>query len=87
MAEQETKPVAAWEREANTFVTDETVDLEEKITWDEFVKLYMVDRSRSLGVNFEFREKWLKDNGYEVNRKNMIDTSLSGKITLPDDEQ
>ena len=46
-----------------------------KVTEEEFAKL--LEEQGSTALNFEDREKWLQDNGYEVTRANMINASLS----------
>lgn len=51
------------------------VDLKEKLTDEEFISL--AETNGFHGVNFEDRIKFLKDNGYEVTRENLIDSSLS----------
>jgi len=35
--------------------------------------------SKGVGVNFEAREKWLTENGNEITRENLIDSTLSTK--------
>ena len=49
-------------------------DLKKSMTEEEFDA---IETKHLHGVNFEDREKFLKDNGYEVNRANMMDRDLS----------
>lgn len=73
------KPVTQWEKEQLMVVNIPDGDklLDKEVTADEFKSL--VDKHNFVGVNHEDRIQFLEDNGYEVNRKNMVDPELSAK--------
>lgn len=72
MAESK-KTIEAWEKEKGVIISGE-VELKSKLTEDEFNELAL---ERGIGVNFEDRTKFLKDNGYTVSRENMVNSELS----------
>jgi hypothetical protein len=65
-----TKSLTEWERIKGCLVSD--VSPNKKMTEEEFDRL-----PGKSGVNFNDREKFLRDNGYEITRANLIDSSLS----------
>lgn len=69
-----TKTIADWEKERSMVITDK-VDVTKKVTEAEFEKL-IVGKQNWVGIDHTFREQWLKDNGYEVTRENLIDLEL-----------
>lgn len=69
-----TKTISEWEAENGCIVIN--LNPSDKLTeaqWN------AIDISDKFGVNHTDRIKFLKDNGYEVTRDNMIDGSLSAK--------
>lgn len=79
-----TKTVSEWEQENGVIFTDDNVDLKSKVTADEFEKL----RQQHVwaAVNVEARTKWLKDNGYDVTRENLVNVDLPSKQAQDSDE-
>ena len=71
---EETKTVKQWEKEHNVILLAD-LSQAKKVTREEF-RQSMIDDGFT-GINFEDREKFLVDNGYEVTRKNMLDSNLS----------
>ncbi len=69
-----TKSIEAWERERGLVIQGD-VDPSQEVTAEEFEKLRV--KQGHLGVNHEDREQFLKDNGYELSRENLVDASLS----------
>ena len=67
------KQIKTWEREKGLLLLGD-VDTSEYVEEEDFAQLALAG---SVGVNFDDREKFLKDNGYEVNRDTLIDSSLS----------
>ena len=69
-----------WEKEYGCLVvgTPEK-ELTQAITKDEFEAIAFKDGKVPQGVNWDDRTKFLQENGYAINRKNMIDSSLSHK--------
>lgn len=59
------------------FMIEGKFDPKKQVTEEEFQKL--ADSHVTVGTTFGEREKWLEANGYEVNRKNMMDGSLTVK--------
>lgn len=81
MADQSsTKTIAEWEREHGIMFKDaRKYPGNKKLTDEEFRELYSTNPDDWTGVNHEDREKWLKANGYELTRANMMDATLSTK--------
>lgn len=74
------KPVSDWEVEVGLFARDEQVAKgKDKITREEFLELSDKNPNGFLGVDYPVRVKFLKDNGYEVTRDNLINPNLSSK--------
>lgn len=61
------------------FPDSEKYPLDKKMTVAEFRELIANNPLDFAGVNFEDREKFLRENDYEVTRENMIDRELSAK--------
>jgi hypothetical protein len=78
----EIKTFADWERKKSVMFTDESIDLDQEMTEAEFDKLYHKPTGWA-GMDHEGREQFLRQNGYKVTRKNMLDHELSNK---PEDE-
>lgn len=66
--------VSELEKKYNCIVKDLKPD--GSISEKEFLQIPITDKT---GVNHSDRIKFLKDNGYEVTRENMIDSSLSAR--------
>ena len=64
--------VEYWEKERGCIIP--SLKPTDSMTEQEFLALPMTSR---LGVDHESRIKFLKDNGYEVTRENMINSELS----------
>lgn len=54
------------------------MDLTKRYTDEEFDALLATKTSSYVGVDHEDRTKFLKDNGYDVTRENMVNPDLSG---------
>lgn len=70
------KKIEQYEREYNLVLSD-VKDPSQKVSESEFKE--MVSTLKFVGVDFEQREQFLKDNGYDVTRENLIDPTLSVK--------
>ncbi len=72
----DTKKVIDWEREKGVMIID-LGDLKQdsQITEEDFMKHFT--KYNTHGVSFDDRIQFLKDNGYELTRANMMDSSLS----------
>jgi hypothetical protein len=68
-----TKTIGEWERLQSTMLVGE-VDTEQQVTFKEFAQL-MLDRGH-VDIHHGPREDWLRDNGYTVTRKNMMNMAL-----------
>lgn len=68
------KTIAEWEKEKGMLLPSRKPT--EKISEDDFNAIPLDDK---IGVDHESRVKFLKDNGYEVTRENMVDSELSAK--------
>lgn len=68
------KALKTYEKERGLIFVGDAVDLDARYSEEEFLEFWSVNEY--VGVDHESRTEWLKNNGYEVNRKNMIDHSL-----------
>lgn len=68
--------VTTLEKRQGVIITGD-FDLSQKMTEDEFAELIRNEKVEYVGVDHEFRVNFLKNNGYEVNRENMVDLSLT----------
>jgi predicted nucleotidyltransferase len=75
-----TKTLGEWEKERGFILQDGNVN--KKYTEAEVDELLLTPKS--VGVDHEGRTEFLKSNGYDVTRANMVDPTLSAKGT--DDE-
>ena len=73
------KTLLEWEKELGFIDTtaDSEDDLKRQIDKKQAIKIWMADTSHK--VIYEQRVQFLKDNGYDVTRKNMIDHTLPAK--------
>lgn len=71
----DTKTVQEWEKEKG-FIVINGMDLNQQLTEEEFVAIPLSERT---GVDHAQRTKFLTDNGYELTRGNMINSSLSAR--------
>lgn len=55
------------------------VDLKQKMTDEDFIKLMHTNEGAWRGVDHTVRTKFLKDNDHEVTRENMLNVELSAK--------
>lgn len=80
------KSFEEWEKETGIFALDISKhDLSKSLTSDEFMGLVQGKlRSDFTGVNYKFRVQWLKDNGYELTRENLLNSDLP---TVPKDDK
>lgn len=69
----ETKTIRDWEKQKG-FIVKTATDLDQQMTEQEFDAISLSEKH---GVDHESRTQFLNDNGYEVTRENMINTSLS----------
>lgn len=77
------KTLSQLERERGVIIQGASAN--RKFTDEEFnAFLAETDSANIIGCNHEDREKFLRANGYEVNRKNMIDSELSA---VPEEEK
>ena len=74
MAEQnsETLTMAEWESKGYLMFVDYVPN--KKLTSEEVRELEL--SSQTVAIQREYREQWLKDNGYEVTRENLMDWKL-----------
>lgn len=79
MPKETTKTIEEYEKERSVVFVD-IEDTSKKITEDEF--LVLIKTTTFVGVDHEQRTKFLKDNGYEVTRGNLTDTTLSTKESV-----
>jgi hypothetical protein len=71
------KTIGDFERERNIMVRG--ADPKKTVTADEFDKLVGPHFENAVGIMHEDREAWLKEQGYEVTRENMMDVALPNK--------
>lgn len=83
MPNETTKTMKQWESELNIVFND--YDGKKKLTRQEVSNLQL--GGGAVGVDVEGRTKWLKENGYEVTRENLVDTSLQAVEKTDDEEQ
>lgn len=70
--------VEYWEKKQGKIILNtDDINLLEKMTIEEFTDL--ADKNMYSPVDYSFREKWLRDNGYEVTRENMVNADLTPK--------
>jgi len=67
------KTIGDYERERNLILRGDA-DTSKQVTADEFDELQQ--EHAFTGIDHAGRMAWLQDNGYEVNRANMMDISL-----------
>lgn len=73
------KSIIDWEKIQGKVIVDVSkIDLQKKVTLDEFTKI--ADENIYYATDYEFREKWLTDNGYEINRENLLNADLTPKV-------
>lgn len=77
---KELKTIGELEREKGVVILGD-INPNEKISKEDFKNL-LLSPLNYVGVNYEDRIKFLKDNGYEVNRANLTDWNLSTKPTV-----
>lgn len=74
----EKKSYTQWEKELGVINIKASAEvLQSKLTKEQFIEAWGDEVPQ--GVNHKDRVKFLEDNGYEVNRQNMADASLSAK--------
>lgn len=71
-----------WENELGVIFDDKNIDLSEKVDEAQFDKYRQTHTW--VAVNIKDRTEWLKENGYEVTRENLINVDLRRKR---DDDQ
>lgn len=80
MSNDQSKTIAEWEREKGVMFLDARKHpVNKKVTEDEFMEILQTSEGEYRGVTHDDREKWLKDNGYDVTRANMLDPDLLPK--------
>lgn len=73
------KTVEKWEKEAGLILLDtEGISLKKSMDREEFDAL--VEKVGAAGIDYKTREKWLKDNGYDVTRDNIRNATLPSKL-------
>ena len=77
----ETLTMAEWESKSGLMFKDYVPN--KKLTTDEVAQL-RID-GETVGVDRQYREQWLKDNGYEVTRENLMDVSLTVEDRQPEE--
>lgn len=70
-----TKTITEWEKIKNVIILDTDTSL--NMTEEEFDDISI---DRKIGVAHEDRKIWLKNNGYKVNRENMINVNLKRSV-------
>ena len=74
------KTFEEWERARGMYARDLTKYKTSKdLSEEEFIEITSANLADFAGVDTEHRLKFLKENGYEVNRANLIDPELSAK--------
>lgn len=78
-----TKAIKTWEKERGIIIVADDIDLDKRVTEDEINELITTKLNEGggqiVGVNHEDRTQFLKENGYEVTRENLINGNLSRK--------
>lgn len=82
MPNDTTKTMKQWESELNIVFND--YDGKKKLTRQEVSNIQL--GGGAIGVDIEERTKWLKKNGHEVNRENLVDFTLQ-TVEETDDEE
>lgn len=73
-----TKSLEDWEKQRGFLTVDrKKYPANKKMTAEEVDVLLHDTPGATMGIMFEERIKFLEDNGYEVNHKNMLDSSLT----------
>lgn len=70
--------ISKLEKEAG-IVAIEAARVEKFTSKEELVTDMLANRDSYIPVNYDDRIKFLKDNGYELTRENLVDPSLSAK--------
>lgn len=74
MGEKATKSMQEWEKERNLMFTQGYV-ANKQLTAEEVDEFFA--SQRTVGVDFEGRTAWLKENGYDITRENMMNANLA----------
>jgi hypothetical protein len=72
------KSLKTLEKERGVLFTGD-VDLSKRYSEEEMDELLASDPTKYVGVDHEDRTKFLKDNGYDVTRENMVNSDLSAR--------
>jgi hypothetical protein len=72
------KAIKTWEKEKGVIVTT-VKDENAKVSEDDFNALLDDPKHKWLGVQYEQRLQFLKDNGYKPTRQNIADATLEVK--------
>lgn len=74
------KQFKTWEIEKGLFAVDESkFDPTQMLTDEEFMQFWVDEPADFVGVSYEDRVQFLKDNDYEVTRHNIVNADLSVK--------
>lgn len=73
------KTFSEWEKISNMFALKPSKYGSKTMTREEFDSFVMADLGSFQGVQYEDRVKFLKDNGHEVTRENLLASELSAK--------
>ena len=74
------KTFEQWEIEKNLFAVDlSRWNSSKQMTEEEFISISTANLGEFIGVNYKDRVVFLKGNGHEVNRENLINNLLSAK--------
>lgn len=71
-----TRSISEWEKTKGKFLRDPVDDSEKTMTEKKFDEL-AGSPANWVGVDYEQRVKFLKDNGYELTRENLTNPELS----------
>jgi hypothetical protein len=73
------KSLETLEKQFGLMLTGDDVDTKAQYTDEEFTALLNDPKTTFVGVHHEDRIAFLKDNGHEVTRENMVDVHLPAK--------
>lgn len=75
------KLITTWEKEKGIIFTSPDIDIKSKVDENEINGLINNNMTFVLGINWADRVNFLKSNGYEVTRDNLIDVNLPSKLS------
>lgn len=74
------KTFEEWEKSKNRMAIDSSrINTTKQITEEEFEQMHVADTQNWRTVMYKDRVQFLKANGYDVNRENLLNAELSAK--------